>query len=643
MHHCFWIRQEHYAPIIDQLHLDIAPGERVRLLEILTLYNRINALSTIHNSGRGWLGASFSVAEILTALYFDGTFKGPEDPHRDYILLSKGHAAVMQYAAMVGRGLLAPEDLAQYNRENGPQAHSDRVTHGIETNTGSLGQTLSKAAGLALGGARRVFVILGDGELQEGQNYEALMTLHQRQLGQVIPIIDRNGIQTDSETREIKEIPDLGAVLGGFGMGVITINGNHMEQVLPALREARNSARPMVIIADTQKAAGISFMEASSTLRRAFQRHGSTLTRAEYLRALTQWNASPSAQHIGEELTRFIEQAQPRENPPAAAPGPSMGDGFGQHLTQLVKQDPRVVVLSADLEKSCKITPIALSSPERFLEMGIAEQDMVSCAGGLALRGKIPVVNTYAAFFRRAFEQIYVNATEKTQIVYAGHYAGLSYNTDGKTHQATGDAAMMRSIPGMHVLFPAFLEEIPQMLSWYLAEPREAPLYLRLSAKPCPLNTILVPLPFEYGRGAFYRDTGAKICVLTSGPHMIQYCDAAIDTLQKQGINLDLCLVSTLRHLDQSWCARLASTYDHLVIVEELFEAGGLHDELCHALAVASDQGLSSGHPRISHRAVGGLPFSTLDPAGLYKHFQLTPDHLAQWFLSLMDSPVPRQ
>ncbi|MBU1238635.1 hypothetical protein KJ865_02905, partial [Myxococcota bacterium] len=350
MHHCFWIRQEHYAPIIDQLHLDIAPGERVRLLEILTLYNRINALSTIHNSGRGWLGASFSVAEILTALYFDGTFKGPEDPHRDYILLSKGHAAVMQYAAMVGRGLLAPEDLAQYNRENGPQAHSDRVTHGIETNTGSLGQTLSKAAGLALGGARRVFVILGDGELQEGQNYEALMTLHQRQLGQVIPIIDRNGIQTDSETREIKEIPDLGAVLGGFGMGVITINGNHMEQVLPALREARNSARPMVIIADTQKAAGISFMEASSTLRRAFQRHGSTLTRAEYLRALTQWNASPSAQHIGEELTRFIEQAQPRENPPAAAPGPSMGDGFGQHLTQLVKQDPRVVVLSADLE-----------------------------------------------------------------------------------------------------------------------------------------------------------------------------------------------------------------------------------------------------------------------------------------------------
>jgi transketolase len=177
-------------------------------------------------------------------------------------------------------------------------------------------------------------------------------------------------------------------------------------------------------------------------------------------------------------------------------------------------------VLDADLEKPCRLTEFARSFPEQYVEMGIAEQDMVSFAGGLALRGElVPVVNTYAAFFRRACEQVYVNATEGTKIVYAGHYAGLCYTTDGKTHQCTGDLAMMRSVPGMHVFYPTVGVELAAVLAWYLDADRTGPLYLRLHRTPAGWGDSGEPdVDFRPGWGTALRCSGPCRGSATSHP-----------------------------------------------------------------------------------------------------------------------------
>lgn len=458
------------------------------------------------------------------------------------------------------------------------------------------------------------------------------MSVHQNHLARVIPIIDRNGIQSDSETRDIKAVPHLEQVLNGLGFQTVVMNGHCMEEVLATLKAAYNATQPTVIIANTRKAAGVSFMESDHAQRRGFIWHGKAPNAEEYHAVLREWAGKPEARFIQQPMRELL--AGGFSTPKTASEEEALPTGpfFGQFLTHFSSQEPRLMVLDADLEKACKLTDFAKHRPEQFLEMGIAEQDMVSCAGGLALRGKIPVVNTFAAFLRRGFEQAYTNATEHTSIIYAGHYAGLSYHTDGKSHQCTGDVAMMRSIPGMRVIYPAFNEEIPQILSWYLNQPQDAPLYLRLHAKPCPVQQAQPPeQPFEFGRGVLLRANLSRTCVLTSGPHMTQYSAAAVDALLAQGLALDLCVVSSLSHLNPAWCAELTGIYDRLIVVEELFEAGGLLDELNRTLAVAREQGLAVKSPIFFHRAVRGLPFSTLEPEGLYEHFQLTPKHLVPW------------
>jgi transketolase len=612
---------------------------KIPLLETLALYNRVNTLTTIYHSQRGWLGACYSIAELVTALYFDlAQVSALDAPDRDYVLLSKGHAAVMQYAALAGRSIISLDDLREHNRPTGPQAHTDISTPGIETNTGSLGQTLSKAAGLALGGAHRVFVILGDGELQEGQNWEAFMTIRHYGLNQVIPIIDRNGIQSDSNVSDIKSIPDLEQVLRGLGFEVIDFEGNDMQRVYDALQRACRAEAPVVLIANTRKAAGVRFMEADRTDRRGFIWHGKPPQTPHYLEALRELAGRPQAQPIAECMLQFIEMADKESATEAVEAAVetdriSTGTFFGQYLEQLGHRIPELRVLSADLEKSCKLTAFAQTHPDRFIEMGIAEQDMVSCAGGLALRGLLPVVNTYGSFMRRAFEQIYTNATEKTAIIYAGHYAGLCYSTDGKSHQCTGDIAMMRSIPGMQILYPAFNEQIPQMLEWYLAQPERKPVYIRLHRQPPERQVCLYTGAFKYGYGHPVRHSESRQAVLTCGPHTTQYCVAAADRLCEEGKNLDVWTIPTLDRLAPEFAQQLARQYDALYVIEENSQAGGLFDAVNGAFSELAEKETKAERPRIHHHAVDDFTFSTLDPFGLYEHFRMTAEHILTYLL----------
>ncbi|MFW5802522.1 MAG: hypothetical protein ACOCWJ_01270 [Verrucomicrobiota bacterium] len=601
-----------------------------RLRELCAV-NRIHALTAIRAADHGWLGASFSAAEILTSLYFD-----PEMPSAwlsgalPVVALGKGHAAAMQYACLAACGAIPPAALLRYKCPDGPQAHADIDTPGVPLNTGSLGQALSKSYGLAVGGKEPVFCLLGDGELQEGQCWEAFQTLAHRNCRDVIPVIDRNGIQSDTNVADIKEIPNLGRALEGLGLVVREIDGHDFAEIRRAVCELRASERAGAILARTKKGGGVPFMAADSCEPRSYAWHGGVPNSEQTAEVLRELAKDIDDQGLREALLDRIRELRTHagHDPASAAKAAtisavSTGEAFGDALCRQADKVPDLVVLDADLEKPCRLRGFAERFPERFLEMGISEQDMVSTAGGLALGGRLPVVNTYAAFFRRAFEQVYVNATESTRVLYVGHYAGLCYTTDGKTHQCTGDVAMMRSIPRMQVLYPAFPEEVPQMLNWCTSESNPGSCYIRLHRTP--VETVVPDEESHFFPGSpvgVRRNGGASAAVLTAGPRLVSTCAAIADELSEQGAAIDVFAVSDHSRMSGEFVRRILAEYETVVVIEELAPVGGLFDLTSDSLTRHCEEA-GTPMPRLLRRAADGFTFSTRDPDGLYRHFGL--------------------
>jgi len=250
-------------------------------------------LKMVYKAQSGHLGGSFSAVEIVTALYFSEMRLDPQNPawtDRDRLVPSKGHCAPAIYAALVLRGILAPETLDDL-RQMGCilQGHPCmKSVPGIDISTGSLGHGLSLGLGMALGARLRkqdfhVYVLLGDGELDEGQNWEAAMAASKYRTSNLTAIVDRNRVQLDGPTEDIMPLEPLAEKWQAFNWGVLKVDGHDVEAVAGTLRRARTDARgPVVVIADTIKGKGVSFMENSHLW------HGRPPTREEYERALSE-------------------------------------------------------------------------------------------------------------------------------------------------------------------------------------------------------------------------------------------------------------------------------------------------------------------------------------------------------------------
>lgn len=600
------------------------------VLKKISYINRINALACIMSAKHGWIGATFSCAEILTYLYFNemnfiinniGEISG------DVLILSKGHAAPMQYACLAGLGVIDFEDLKTYKTRTGLQAHTDKKTPGIISNTGSLGQSLSKACGIALvsrqaGKKQRVYVVLGDGELQEGQNYEALMSIRQLGLTEVIPIIDRNRLQTDSNTEDIKKLPELQSLFRSFGFEMADIDGHDISNISRAFSRKVPSAN-RVIVANTIKGYGseITSMRGSVSRRNGVW-HSRVPSKEEYILILRELVKKIDDDSIKKAFDEFVaESGNGRESILISTDEQeSTRDLFSKKLFSLARNNKKIIILDADLEKSMKLTDFALKYPDRFVECGISEQDMVSIAGGIALKGYVPVVNTYASFLRRAYEQIYINATEETFIIYAGHYSGLCYTTDGKSHQMTGDISMMRAIPGMRVYDPFCKEELEGILDYYLNETasirkKSFPVYIKLRRKGTDYPVYLGKnYKFSISRGTEII-RGKDVCLVSSGPHITSFCLQAVSKQAKS--QAGVIAFSSQNFLDEKHTLLQFAKYKKLIILEEGIVAGGLSDEISKIVC-------RSGLPiKIVRKGVKGFTFSSREKSDLFKYFGL--------------------
>ncbi len=233
---------------------------------------RINIIKAVHTAKSGHPGGSLSVTDILTVLYFDKMNINPQEPSledRDRLVLSKGHVAPALYAVLAERGYFPKEELLKLRKTGAMlQGHPDmKSTPGVDMSTGSLGQGLSAANGMALTAKLdkkdyKIYVILGDGEVQEGQIWEAAMSAAHYKLDNIIAILDYNGLQIDGSNDEVMGISPIDEKFAAFGWNVLKIDGHDIEAIGSAIDEAKKAKdKPTVIIAKTVKGKGVSFME----------------------------------------------------------------------------------------------------------------------------------------------------------------------------------------------------------------------------------------------------------------------------------------------------------------------------------------------------------------------------------------------
>jgi transketolase len=261
-------------------------------LEKLALELRRLALKIIFQAGSGHPGGSFSATDLMTALFFGGILNydsnNPKDPKRDRFLLSKGHASAIYYSVLAKAGYISEPDLDSYRKINSGRflsGHAHPKTPGVEIASGSLGQGLSVAHGIALGTklngyGSKVYVILGDGELQEGQIWEAAMSADKFKSNNLIAIVDYNKVAQDNITKDLKDLEPLEDKWNAFNWDVHRIDGHNMEAIMKMLQLPLHPEKPRVIIADTIKGKGVSFMEGKTAW------HGVAPSAEDYEKAL---------------------------------------------------------------------------------------------------------------------------------------------------------------------------------------------------------------------------------------------------------------------------------------------------------------------------------------------------------------------
>ncbi|MBP7634393.1 hypothetical protein KBA41_09475 [Candidatus Ozemobacteraceae bacterium] len=582
--------------------LGYASGDcRYGFLDKLCTIHRINTLAGLFAAKHGWLGASFSAIEILSVLYHlrigDPTLPAAG---RDLVILSKGHAAMAQYAVLAACGLFSIEKLLEYKTIRGLPAHCDRSVPGVDADSGSLGQGLSKALGLGLarrraGISHHCYVLLGDGELQEGQVFESLLTHARLGLSGCIPIIDRNFLQSDSQCGEIKDAHDWNGLLSGIGLRVFTCDGHSVRSLDQTLKAAAACGRPAIVIAETVKGHGTSLTGmAPQTERRQGVWHARIPDRNEYLAMVAEL-----VERLGDSDITNAFAAWRREHametvpagpvPAGVATSRSTAAGFVAALQEAMPLRKMLFVLDADLEKSCRLTDIALGYPDRFVEVGISEQDMASIAAGIALGGGVAVVNTYAAFHKRALDQLFAISAEGLPVIVAGHYAGIDYHTDGKSHQSLNDIGLIRALGGFDVYEPLVPEDAGNLLAMLLdryaddraAGRRSTPAYLRLHRTPLAMQ---LPKPSEEAPLRWRRwrpdDAGGGsesgcIRLFSSDPHLVAM---ALEWMagRPEPVSGKYELIGFLDYSDPDGeIARLARSARHAIVLESHFPAGG--------------------------------------------------------------------
>ncbi len=572
----------------------IAKHEKLLLLADMC---RVNTLVAVKHAGSGHLGSSFSSLDIVTYLYYSEMNVrevGIRDPNRDIYFSSKGHDAPGLYAVLYSLGILPEDQLLKLRRWGGPCGHPDLATPGVEASTGSLGMGISKGKGIALakkmsGLKGQVFVMTGDGELQEGQIYEALQTAAHQRVGNLTVIVDNNKVQSDRLIGEIVGLGNLESKFSAFGWQVARCDGHDFKQLESVFEKFKTvSGQPKILIADTVKGRGVSFMEHLAALQASggsYPWHAGAPSDEPFQKAYDEMMARIRGRFAKFGLGQVSEKPIAAETKPKSSVSSEyVVDAFGKALVEIAAKRKDLVVLDADLALDCRIREFEKTYPERFIENGIAEQDMVSMAGGLARQGFLPVVNSFASFLvSKANEQIYNNACEKSRIIYAAHYAGLIPAGPGQSHQSLRDISLLGALPNFLILEPCNAKETKMVVEYAVNRAKEN-CVIRLVIGPSPRVIELPPdYQLEPGRGAVLTE-GSDAVLFAYGPVMLHEALMAAELGREKKFYIKVINMPWLNQVDIQWLSDTLRDIPSIFVLEDHSPTGGLGDYLLNQL-----------------------------------------------------------
>ena len=470
---------------------------------------RLNALLEGEVQGQGYIGQALGVADVLAVAYGDVLRYRPEDPHwegRDRFLLSIGHYAIALYAALAEAGIIPVEELETYGSDESrlPMSGMASYTPGMEISGGSLGHGLTVATGMGLGlrhlgNPARVYNLLSDGELDEGSTWEAALQCAHHGLDNVTAIVDVNALQADGPTEGILRTEPVLDKWQAFGWKALRVDGNDIAALVDAFDELRaHKGSPSVLICDTRIGCGVPLLEtrekahfmrvaehewqiARDQLKEGFD-NGRTHRRHRGADPMSTTTPAPEAVPAAPKKKRLTTSAMIAS---FADPGQKTAPApFGHALAKLAQERPEIVGLSADLAKYTDMHIFRDAHPQRFFQMGMAEQAMLGAAAGMAEVGLVPFASTYSVFAtRRAYDFLCLDIAEPNlNVNIVGALPGLTTGY-GPSHQATEDLAILRGCPNLTIVDPCDSVDIEQAVPQLAAH--AGPTYLRLLRGRC--------------------------------------------------------------------------------------------------------------------------------------------------------------
>lgn len=629
-------------------------------------------------AGSGHAGSTLSIMDIATALYLRDAEHDPHHPDwpgRDRIVWSAGHKAPALYTALGAAGFFPLEDIVTLRRLGSPfQGHPHCLKlPGVEVSTGSLGQGLSIAVGMALAARldqqpHKIFCLMGDGEQQEGQVWEAAMEAAHFHLDNLIAIIDCNRLQIDGWVKDVMQVEPLDAKYSSFGWETIRIDGHDMLEIVSAFDQARSvTGKPVVILADTVKGKGVSFMQNQAGW------HGKAPSRHELDAALTELNLTgriavesllARASDYQAEVDHKLEARMPHFSCDYWWNAPETMQvrmeptrkGFGQSLAEK-GGDERIVCLGLDISSSITISDFHAGHPERrhrWISFGIAEQSATSAAAGLAREGKLPVLGSYATFAAaRNLDQLRVSICyPNLNVLIAGAHGGVSVGPDGATHQALEDLFATLGLPNMSVVVPCDAIETRKATDYLLLQHR-GPKYIRFAREATPVVTNEAT-PFVFGQAnvirlrrkaahfadafdiqlaAGYRDESEDLTIIACGPMVPEAMRAAVILHEDYGYTTRILNLHTLKPIDSAAILRAAHETGVIITAEE-HQIGALAGRVSFLL---TENPRPDGRPIVTgaigvHDRFGdsGAPWE------LVKELEVSAEHIALKALALL-------
>jgi transketolase len=602
-----------------------AVEEKARLLSLYSMMATTAA-------GSGHPTSCMSAAELVAGVFFHAMNFDPKHANsneNDRFVLSKGHAAPLLYAALAEAGVFPVSRLMTLRKFGSElEGHPTPRIPGVDAATGSLGQGLSVGAGLAIGARMdksptRVYVLTGDGELAEGQIWEAAAFAARYDLDNLTVIADINRLGQSEPTMYQHDMERYRLKFESEGFDAQVIDGHDVAAVLRALDRAKTvKGRPQAILAQTVKGHGFSLVADKLNW------HGKPLSQEELAAAIRERGGAPAVRPDAGVSFERTSLPKPPELQPLAAPEYAADakvatrEAYGFALKRLGAASADVVALSGDVKNSTFSQAFADAYPDRFWQGYIAEQNMVSVAVGMQARGKVPFVDTFACFLSRAYDNVRMAAISRANINLCGSHCGVSIGEDGPSQMALEDIAMFRAIHGTAVFYPSDAVST-ERLTETMAR-RAGVNYIRTSRPKMPIlyaKDELFPVP---GFKVLRKSADDKATVVGAGVTLHEALKAA-DELTSAGIAIRVVDLYCVKPLDgKALGAEVAAGGGRLVTVEDHWPEGGLGEAVLHALAAAG-----AALAKFKLLAVNGLPHSG-KPEEVVDEFGISARHIVE-------------